>query len=202
MSEAAPRIEILTGRDPALKAAVPDLARLRIEVFREYPYLYAGSAVYEEKYLQTYTGCAESVAVLARAGDRVVGASTGLPLAAETPECQAPFVAQGINLSEVFYCGESVLLREYRGKGLYKAFFQGREQHARKLGGFRYMALCGVIRPDHHPRRPPGYTPLDAVWQHFGYVCHPELTTTFEWQDLDEVAESPKRMQFWLKALA
>lgn len=195
-------IEILTGRDAALAAAVPDLARLRIEVFREYPYLYTGSAAYEEKYLETYTRCTESVAVLARCDGRVVGASTGLPLAAETPECQAPFLAAGFELAQVFYCGESVLLPAFRGKGLYKAFFSGREQHARSLGGFRYMALCGVVRPENHPRRPAAYAPLDPVWQHFGYVCHPGLTTTFEWQDLDEAGASPKRMQFWLKALA
>jgi GNAT superfamily N-acetyltransferase len=194
-------IEILTGRDAALRAAVPDLARLRIEVFREYPYLYTGSPAYEEKYLETYTRCADSVAVLARSESRVVGASTGLPLAAETPECQAPFIASGYAVAEIFYCGESVLLPAFRGKGLYKSFFNGREQHARALGGFRYMALCGVVRPDNHPRRPAGYTPLDPVWQRFGYVCYPELTTTFDWQDLDEAHESPKRMQFWLKAL-
>ena len=194
-------IEILTGRDTALRAAVPDLARLRIEVFREYPYLYTGSPAYEEKYLETYTRCADSVAVLARSEGRVVGASTGLPLAAETPECQAPFIASGYAVAEIFYCGESVLLPAFRGKGLYKSFFNGREQHARALGGFRYMALCGVVRPDNNPRRPAGYTPLDPVWQRFGYVCHPELTTTFDWQDLDEAHESPKRMQFWLKAL-
>jgi len=195
-------IEILTGRDAALRAAVPDLARLRIEVFREYPYLYNGSLTYEEKYLETYTRCADSVAVLARREGRVVGASTGLPLAAETPECQAPFIANGYAVAQVFYCGESILLPAFRGKGLYKTFFNGREQHARALGGFRYMALCGVVRPDNHPRRPAGYAPLDAVWQRFGYVCHPELTTTFEWQDLDEPHESPKRMQFWLKGLS
>lgn len=193
--------EILTGRDPALVAVVPDLARLRIEVFREFPYLYDGSQAYEEKYLGTYTRCPDSVVVLARDGSRVVGASTGLPLREETPEVQQPFLAHGYPAAAIFYCGESVLLPAYRGRGLYKAFFSGREHHARRLGGMRWMALCGVVRPESHPRRPPGHVPLDAVWQHFGYVKHPELTTHFEWQDLDEAAPSPKEMVFWLKAL-
>lgn len=201
MSGSEVSIEILTGRDTALAAAVPDLARLRITVFREYPYLYTGSPAYEERYLETYIQCPDSVAVLARCDGEVVGASTGLPLAAETPECRAPFIEKGYDVAQIFYCGESVLLPAFRGKGLYKAFFSGREQHARALGGFRYMALCGVVRPADHPRRPADYAPLDPVWQRFGYVCHPELTTTFEWQDLDEAGESPKRMQFWLKAL-
>jgi hypothetical protein len=42
----------LTGE--ALAAALPDVARLRIAVFRAYPYLYDGDAAYEEAYLQTY----------------------------------------------------------------------------------------------------------------------------------------------------
>lgn len=194
--------EILTGRQPALAAAIPDLARLRITVFREYPYLYDGSLAYEENYLTTYTRCPDSVAVLARNEVGVVGASTGLPLTAETAEVQQPFVAQGYDPREIFYCGESVLLPAYRGRGLYREFFAGREQHARALGGFRHMALCGVVRPEDHPRRPSDYAPLDPVWRRFGYEKHPELTTFFAWRDLDESVESPKQMVFWLKALA
>lgn len=201
MSDAV-RIDILTGRDPALSGVLPDLARLRIEVFREFPYLYAGSLEYEQKYLTTYTRCPDSVVVLARDGGQVVGVSTGLPLAAETPEVQQPFIAHGFTPAEVFYCGESVLLPAYRGRGLYKAFFQGREDHARALGGFRWMALCGVVRAPDHPRRPADYAPLDPVWERFGYRKHPELITHFDWQDLDETSATPKEMVFWLKALA
>ncbi len=195
------RIETLTGSDPALARRVPDLADLRITVFREFPYLYDGTHTYEEKYLATYTRCADSVAILVFDGDRVVGASTGLPLAAETEEFQQPFARFGFNPATIFYCGESVLLRDYRGRGVYKEFFAGRERHARKLGGFSTMALCGVVRAHDHPRRPPDYQPLDAVWQKFGYTKHPELVTHYTWRDLDEAQESPKEMVFWLKTL-
>ncbi|MBM4226512.1 MAG: GNAT family N-acetyltransferase [Gammaproteobacteria bacterium] len=196
------RIDILTGRDPALNGVLPALARLRIEVFHEFPYLYAGSLEYEQKYLTTYTRCPDSVVVLARDGEEIVGASTGLPLQAETPEVQQPFIDHGFALAEVFYCGESVLRQTYRGRGLYKAFFKGREDHARALGGFRWMALCGVVRAADHPRRPSDYAPLDAVWERFGYRKYPELITHFDWQDLDETSATPKEMVFWLKALA
>ncbi|MGE0334618.1 MAG: GNAT family N-acetyltransferase [Gammaproteobacteria bacterium] len=201
MTASGLEIRVLTGRNPEFATLVPDLARLRITVFREFPYLYDGSAAYEEKYLATYTNCADSVAVIVRDGDRVVGASTGLPLVAETPEFQQPFLAHGYLPATIFYCGESVLLAEYRGRGLYRAFFEGREQHARTLRGFRSMALCAVVRKEDHPRRPPGYAPLDPVWQRFGYVRHPELVTQYEWQDLDEAAPSAKDMVFWLKSL-
>ena len=54
--------------------------------------------------------------VLARAGGDVVGASTGIPLAQDSAEFQAPFPGRGIDPSRVFYCGESVLLPAYRGR--------------------------------------------------------------------------------------
>ena len=70
-------IEALRGE--AARAVLPAVAALRIEVFREYPYLYEGSRDYEERYLAPYaTG--RSVIVVARDGDDVVGASTALPL--------------------------------------------------------------------------------------------------------------------------
>ncbi|MCB1746435.1 MAG: GNAT family N-acetyltransferase [Gammaproteobacteria bacterium] len=194
-------IEVLGGRDAGLAAAVPALARLRITVFREFPYLYDGDFDYETNYLRTYTACADSVVVLARDGEAVVGASTGLPLAAETDEFKAPFVAAGLDVTRIFYCGESILLPAYRGRGIYKAFFAGRENHARALGRFERIVLCAVERAADHPRRPPDYVPLDAVWQRFGYHRRADLVTTFEWKDLDETSASPKRMVFWEKAL-
>ena len=42
-------IQSLTGDD--IRTVLPDLARLRMEVFREWPYLYDGSLAYEEDYL-------------------------------------------------------------------------------------------------------------------------------------------------------
>jgi len=194
-------LQVLTGRDPAFAACVPALAELRITVFREFPYLYDGSHAYEEKYLATYAACADSVAVLVRDGEAIVGASTGLPLVAETAEFQQPFIAQGYRPEEVFYCGESVLRREYRGRGLYREFFADRERHARALGGFRLMAFCGVVRPLDHPRRPADFVPLDRRWEKFGYVRHPELVARYAWQDLDECAPSAKDLVFWLKHL-
>lgn len=194
-------IRLLSGATPALRDYVPDLARLRITVFREFPYLYDGTPEYEEKYLQTYLDCAESVVVLALDGERVIGASTGLPLAHEVGEFKRPFVAAGLDPARIFYCGESVLLPAYRGRGLYKQFFAGREAHARALARFDRIALCAVERPADHPRRPADYQPLDAVWQRFGYRRRPDLVTCFEWKDLDEDAASPKRMVFWEKPL-
>jgi GNAT superfamily N-acetyltransferase len=189
------------GRELELQGYVPALARLRIEVFRDFPYLYDGTLEYEQKYLRTCLDCPESLVVLAFDGDRVVGASTGLPMDAEVAAFREPFAAQGHDVGRVFYCGESLLLPAYRGRGLYARFFAAREGHARSLGRFGWCAFCAVQRAPDHPRRPAGYRPLDPVWERYGYTRHPELRATFTWKDLDEPRESPKDMVFWLKPL-
>ena len=185
----------------ALNQYIPELASLRIEVIRDFPYLYDGDTEYESRYLQTYIQCPESVVVLAFDGDKVVGASTGIPLKFETDEVKAPFIKAGLNIDEIFYCGESVLISKYRGQGAGVAFFDHREDHARELGGYQYSCFCGVQRPDDHPRRPAGYRPLDNFWRKRGYEKHPELHTTFSWKEIGEADESPKPMTFWMKAL-
>ncbi|MEX2481603.1 MAG: GNAT family N-acetyltransferase [Gammaproteobacteria bacterium] len=194
-------IRVLTGRDAALADHVADLARLRITVFRDFPYLYDGDLAYEENYLRTYIECAESVVVLALGDGDVVGASTGLPLEFETDEFKQPFVDAGLDPRRIFYCGESVLLPAWRGRGVYREFFAARERHARTLGRFERMALCAVERPADHPRRPAGFVPLDAVWQRFGYVRRADLVASFSWKDVDESAATAKPMVFWEKRL-
>ncbi len=190
-------IERKSGAD--LQRYIAELARLRIEVFREFPYLYDGDLSYEEKYLQTYINCPESVIVLAFDEDHIIGASTAIPLKYETEEVKRPFVEQGYNPDEVFYCGESVLNNQYRGLGLGVKFFEQREAHAAALGGFKHLCFCCVERPVDHPRRPANYVPLDQFWNRRGYFKHPELKTTYTWKDLDEDHETPKPMTFWLK---
>jgi GNAT superfamily N-acetyltransferase len=208
------RIERWSGA--ALEQFIPELARLRIEVFRDFPYLYDGDIEYEKKYLQTYIDCPESVIVIAFDGDRrassrlacgihtilgdkVVGASTAIPMKYETDELKKPFLDHGYNLDEVFYCSESVLNKNYRGLGIGVRFFEEREAHAEDLGGFKTICFCCVERPVDHPRRPADYVPLDQFWTKRGYVKHPELHTTYIWKDLDDVDETPKPMAFWLK---
>lgn len=184
----------------ALKPFIAELARLRILVFRDFPYLYDGDLAYEEKYLQTYVQCPDSVIVLAFDGDKIIGASTAIPLKYETDEVKKPFVENGYNPDEIFYCGESVLDKNYRGLGIGVRFFEHREAHAADLGGFKHITFCCVERPLDHPRRPADYVPLDKFWNKRGYIKHPELKTTYTWKDLDDTEETPKPMTFWLPA--
>ena len=179
-----------------------DIAKLRIEVFREWPYLYDGSLDYERTYMRKFSNAAGAVAVVAFDGDKVAGASTGMPLVQADPDFQAPFAANGMALERIFYCAESVLRAPYRGRGLYRAFFDGRESHARALGGFETCTFCAVVRPDDHPLRPPGAPSLEPVWRHFGYTPEPSLACHFAWKDVDQDHSTEKTLIFWKKDLS
>jgi len=195
-------MDIRTVSGEELVAAIPALARLRMTVFRDYPYLYDGSEAYEAEYLRAYSASGTAMAVLAREGEAIVGASTGIPLAHETAAFREPFARLGLDAARIFYCGESVLLPAYRGRGIYRAFFQGREDWARMLGGFTQICFCAVERPADHPLRPRDYVPLDAAWRHFGYAPEPGLTMQLAWKDIDRDAVTEHTMRFWFKALA
>lgn len=192
------RIERVRGR--AIADRLEDLARLRIAVFREWPYLYDGDPGYEADYLRTYVDAAGSIAVLALDGDRVIGASTGLPLEEETDAFKAPVVAAGLDPARVFYCGESVLLPEYRGRGLGHRFFDEREAHARALGGFEWTAFCAVDRAGHDPRRPPAHRDNDAFWRKRGYAPRPEMRVELPWKEIGQ-GEIAHTLTFWLRPL-
>lgn len=178
-----------------------DVARLRIRVFGEYPYLYDGDEDYEVRYLATYTRSADSILVLAVDGDRVVGASTGLPLADEEPMFQVPFRARGINVDEVFYFGESVLLSEYRRLGLGHCFFDERESHARALGRLRFTAFASVDRAPDDPRRPSAYRGNAKFWHGRGYQQQAGMSMSLAWKEISEAAESDKQLTFWLRPM-
>jgi GNAT superfamily N-acetyltransferase len=177
------------------------LGELRIAVFHEYPYLYAGTLEHEREYLGTYVRSSGSLVVLVFDDDRVVGATTCLPMLDEGPEFQAAFVQAGYDLSTICYFGESILLPAYRGRGIGKEFFVRREAHVRKLG-LKLSTFCAVDRPAEHVLRPQGYRPLDDFWRSQGYVKRPELQATFVWQEIGEETESPKTLTFWTKEQA
>ena len=191
-------LETLSGA--ALLPHLDEVAALRIAVFRDWPYLYDGDVGYEREYLAAYAESPSSVVVLARDGEAVVGASTGIPLAEDSAEFQAPFAERGMEVATVFYCGESVLLPLYRGRGLGHAFFDAREAHARALGGFAHTAFAAVDRDDGDPRKPAGHRGNEAFWAKRGYVRQPGMTMKLHWNEVG-IGEVEHPLTFWLRPL-
>ena len=100
-------ISTLTGAD--LQRALPQLAALRIEVFRDFPYLYDGSADYEESYLTALIKSKDSIIVAAEDDGKIIGCATGSALEGHHQEFAAPFREHGFDPGEIFYCASTWL---------------------------------------------------------------------------------------------
>jgi GNAT superfamily N-acetyltransferase len=194
-------VRVASLTDKAMGSVLDALARLRITVFRDWPYLYDGTLDYERKYLAKLAAAPGAVIVAAYDGETIVGCATGGPMTEMEAEFAEPFRARGHDIGCIFYCGESVLLPGWRGRGLGHAFFDHREAQARALGGFTHAAFCAVVRPEDHPLRPKDYVPLDGFWTKRGYTKADGVVTRFAWKDTDQPAETEKPMQFWMRAL-
>lgn len=192
------RVQALSGA--VLEAALEDLARLRITVFRDWPYLYDGDLDYERRYLAPYRDNPRAVVAGAFDGGSLVGAATGTPMEDHAEDFAAPLSALGISLSDIFYCAESVLLPAYRGRGIGHRFFDIREAKAWELGR-RNIAFCSVVRPEDHPQRPEEYRALDGFWRARGYAPLPGVIAHFAWRDLGERDETVKPLQVWMRRL-
>ncbi|MEO5561331.1 MAG: GNAT family N-acetyltransferase [Dokdonella sp.] len=193
--------DVRTFSGTQIAAHLDAVANLRIVVFRDWPYLYAGDREYEKKYLATYAQSPDSLFVLAFDGEQVIGASTGIPLAHETFAFQQPFLEQRIGLGNVFYFGESVLLTSYRGQGLGHRFFDERERYARSLGGFTMTAFCSVERDQDDARRSDSARPNDLFWIKRGYRRQEDMTCSLDWQEVGCEEVSAHSLRFWLRPL-
>ena len=195
------KITVKSFTGPEARPYTRYLARLRIVVFREYPYLYDGTLEYETAYLNAFSESEDSVIVIAFDGDTIVGASTGLPMEDAAPEIRAPWVEQGADISRIFYYGESVLLPEYRGKGIGRQFFEQRERWARGLGRFGLLTFCAVIREPDHPLKPADYKPPHRLCERKGFVERKGCACRISWKEIQQAQESVKTLQFWSKTL-
>lgn len=191
-------IHALTGDD--ILAAIDDLARLRIAVFAEWPYLYDGDLEYERDYLAAFSAAPDAVLVAASVEGRIVGLATASPLAAQEEALRMPVERAGHDVSQLFYFGESVLLPQWRGQGIGHAFFDYRETQARRAGA-RGAAFAAVMRPADHPDRPQDYRTLDAFWRKRGYAPWPGLTCALTWKDHRDAGETAKPLQYWMRNL-
>ncbi len=194
-------IKLVTLHGKDVQNYIDRLAELRIKVFREFPYLYDGYLSYERDYLQRYVNTPKGIVILALKGQELVGASTGLPMEVETAEFKEPFINSGVDLSKIFYFGESIILKEARGQKIGHQFFSLRELYAQQiLPELEMTCFCAVERSDSHPLRPQSYKPLYNFWNRLGYQKNENLKCEVPWKDRDKSFEDKKTLTFWTRS--
>lgn len=182
------------------------LSTLRINTFREYPYLYEGNLDYEKKYVAGYLTSKQSLIAVAKVDEKIAGISTGIPLISESDivaDAKLLFEQNNINPEHYYYYGEIIVLPEYRQQGLTKKLYAAKEKLVKQWG---YQSVCflTVTRPDNHTLQPLDYEPLDPMWKHLQFHKN-NLKINYKWPTLQSdgsVIECDNEMEFWCKALA
>jgi len=182
------------------------IASIRIDVFREFPYIYNGSLDYEVTYLKRYFDAENSAFILAfdesisqTYDQQIVGVATCLPLIEEDEFIKETFIQNNCKCEDYFYFGESVLLPEYRGQGIGHLFFDEREKYALSFPQIKNTTFCAVERELNHPLKPLKYRDLTSFWSARGYALSDDLRSEFEWLDLGQSTETKKTMKYWVK---
>lgn len=190
--------QILTGS--AVKDCLNDIASLRIENFREFPYLYDGLREDELNYLKLYADAPDAFVVIVTDAEKIVGAATGIPLCHENRELVEPFVGTAYSVDEIFYVGELLFYPEHRNRGMGMQVVRMVEEQVRSYTTYRYLTCATVVRPNDHPLRPSDYIPIDRFLAHTGFNLLPGISTNFTWLEMDGVKRSHP-MNFWIKEL-
>ena len=190
--------QLLTGA--AIVDALDDLATLRLDIFREYPYLYEGRREDELNYLGTYAKTPNACVILAYDGSAVIGAATGMPLIQEDAQLRDAFAGTALPLNEIYYVGELLFRPAYRNSGLGRKLLARLEGQIRSLGSYRELTCATVVRPEAHPLRPRDYIPITQFLARTGFVRLSGVTTSFIWRETDRVKRDHP-MQFWIKEL-
>jgi ribosomal protein S18 acetylase RimI-like enzyme len=189
---------ILRGEE--VYACSDELAALRINVFREYPYFYDGNLENEKNCLSQYLS-ANSALVIVKSGERIIGAITGIPLNEAFSDCKNFFVENEIPMEGIFYLGEISLLKEYRGQGIGAQMYELFEEFVRKNRIYKEIALCEVMSPKEDPRCTSDCFYLDSFLTKIGYIKNPAWTIQFSWKELNSQEEFYHPMRFWSKKL-
>lgn len=183
-----------------------EVARLRIILFREYPYLYDGTEEYERQYLAGLAANERSLVLVARVDGAVVATATALPLEGDADilrDASSAFRRAGEDPGAYYYYSEILVQPEQRRSGIAREFYARRREHALGLG---YSKVC-FAAVEHEAgggiARPLEYFDPAPMWESMGFVRRPEIAIRYHWPTLTDrgTVELDHRMVFWLKPL-
>lgn len=184
-----------------IRPYLPCVAKLSIEVYKEYPFLYESSLEDEMQALQKFADHEEAISIVVFDGSTIVGASMGIPLEAESEDILSPFKQKKIDSTRYYHFAESFLLKAYRGRGIGHHFFDLREEFACRLERFDFACFYNVDRPDNDPKRPEDHLCIEDLWRKRGFSHHKEIRFRQKWKDVGEEISSEKELSFWIKDL-
>lgn len=177
------------------------IADLRIKVFSEYPYLYDGDLKTENEYLNMYREKEGTLLVAAKDHGNVIGLILGTPYKELPDDYQQPFVKKSIKTDPIYYLGDIILLKEYRGKGIGQQLYEVFEKEVRSAKKYEAIAMCELITHSSDAKRPRDYHSLDPFWRKRKYSRHFDIVISAPWNEVGEVGEKDHLLTFSIKSL-
>lgn len=183
-----------------------DIANIRINTLKEFPYLYEGSLEQEISYLEMYANSPESQTILlfrtTLNESQIVGFSTSIPLDQEQEEIKKPFQDKFLNLRDFLYIGELIILPPYRKKGILTYFEETKYiENSAKERGFSHIVFMTVKREHSHPCTPKSYRSLESLWKKYGYEKTDGLQVKTSWDQIDTGKNEINGLDIWEKSL-
>jgi GNAT superfamily N-acetyltransferase len=183
----------------AITEYIDTIAKLRIDIFKEFPYLYDGDLHYEQNYLKKFSHAKDAIAVILKADDEVVGVVTGLPLRYEEDAMQRPWKETNFNIDTIYYFSEILLYADYRNQGLGKELLNTAQEWIESARKYNFFTLATVDRD--RSLAPDGYQPSNNFWIDHGYNKLNDIVSHISWRDIHKDQEDAKPMLFWIKKI-
>ncbi|HEX2580239.1 MAG TPA: GNAT family N-acetyltransferase [Rhabdochlamydiaceae bacterium] len=163
--------------------------------------MYDGDMQTEADYLGGYSSSKNGILAVVKDGEKIVGAVSGKPLAETEEVLLVPFAQKKLPIQSVFYLGEIMLLKEYRGKGIGYQLYTRFEEAVKQKNQHIHMALVEIIRQDHDPRKPKNYISGHRFWQKLGFLEHSEMVIKVAYKEIDSTEKISHSLVYSLKNL-
>lgn len=192
-------LEVLKGSE-----VIPHLKRL-IEIrswfYRDYPYLYDESIEDEENYLSWYGNSENTLLVVAKRNDEIVGAIIGHPLPESLKENKEAFQCTVVSREDLFYLGDNMVIRELKIGNLREQMYWKFENAVQYLKKYKGIVVCEVERDKNDPKKITNDYSDEFTWSSLGFVREPNQIANFSWKEIGDAESSNHQMIFWRKSL-
>lgn len=194
------KLEVVKGKD--IKRYLNEFAQLRMAFYQDYPYLHAADKESEAKYFQMFATNEDSRMVVAKEGNRVVGAIIGMPLKEMNEKYRAVYNKNGKAVDSIFYLGDILVSKEDRGEGIGNELYEKFESTVREMKKYNEIDLFRIDRPKADLKAPQDYQPTEIFWKHRGFHPETKLKTEFRWTDIGAKGETSHSMLVYQKKVA
>lgn len=175
------------------------IASIRLELFREFPYLYLGTVEEEYEYLSMYFDSPSATLVLGfDRENQLVCYSSSLAVDDCTDDIKLPCASLGY--LNILYIGEVMLRSDYRSRGISRYCMAHHEALARE-GGYDAVVFMTIDRSHDHPCAPVGYRPLDDLWIKYGYKRVTGVSVLQSWRQVDTQEYVSHTLSLWIKPI-